>query len=251
MLMGLVVLGFLVLGCGGDVDRSRPSGPEAESRSVSVAGDAGPAASAPAREMQDVRVVVTGDDDTLPDGCHPRQVARVVADFFDAFNRGDLDRLSRLFFVAEGPSPPDFSDDGSYPWSWYSVSEGGAGGRIESSFITYDQGELLRYFARRHQKRERLRLLKVGLLGPGMLGERGNVGMIYILTREADDIPPGMGGPDGLALGRGAINCERGQIFTWSMEMRTGETRNARDASGWLCRNPPGWKPSETVVACA
>ncbi len=152
--------------------------------------------------------------------------------------------------TTEGPSPPDFSDEGYYPWSWYSVSEAGAGGRIEDGFVTYDQGELLRYFAERHRQRERLELIEVSSTQAGLLGEKNNVGIVYVLTRDAEDLEPGLGGPARIAFGKGAINCENRQIFAWSMEMRVGETRSERKAAAGLCTDPPGWKPGTAVVAC-
>jgi hypothetical protein len=131
------------------------------------------------------------------------------------------------------------------------VSELGAGGRIEDGFVTYDQGELLRYFAERHGQGERLELLKVSATQDGLLDEEGNVGFVYVLTRDAEDLEPELGGPDRIATGKGAINCASRRIFVWSMEMRAQETRSAREAAGWLCSDPPGWRPGKAVVACA
>ena len=86
----------------------------------------------------------------------------------------------------------------------------------------------------------------------GLLGEKNNVGIVYILTRDAEDLEPGLGGPAArIAVGKGAINCENRQIFAWSMEMRVGETRSEREAVAGLCTDPPGWKPGTAVVACA
>lgn len=250
ILTAFIVAAFAV-GCGGDAAReAADSGPDG----TGTGGEARTLAPSSAEQPErgpEPRVLVTSRDDSLPDGCRPRQVALLVSDFFDAFNRGDRERLSRLFFVSEGPSPTDFSESGAYPWSWYSVSLVGKEGRILGGFTTYDQGELLRYFGRRHERGERLRLLKVGLTGPGLLGEEENVGVIYVLTREAEDLPPGLGGPEGVAFGKGAVNRGRRQIFVWGMEMRAGEDRSARDAAKWLCGNPPGWKPGDAVVACA
>ena len=84
-----------------------------------------------------------------------------MLDFIDAFNRGDGERLSRLFFISEGPSPPDFGVAGYCPWSWFSVERGRGGGRVENGYVTYDKGELLCYFAERPGKGERLSLQKV------------------------------------------------------------------------------------------
>ena len=131
------------------------------------------------------------------------------------------------------------------------MSEVGEGGRIENGFVTYDQGKLLRYFAERHRHGERIGLIKVSSTQAGLLCEENNVGIVYALTREAEDLDPGLGGPDRVAFGKGAINCESQRIFVWSMEMRAGENRTAREAAGWICTNPPGWKPGTAVVACA
>jgi len=244
-ILPVLVLAFLALGCGdgqGSGDDSRPAEPVANGGAGVPADEArGPA----------TRIIITGDDPSLPDGCRPRQIAELVVAFVDAFNRGDQEQLSRLFFIAEGPSPPDFSKEGYYPWSWYSVSEIDSGGRIESGFVTYDQGEMLRYFEERHRQGERLGLIKVSATQAGLLGEEGNVGIVYILTRHARDLEPGLGGPARIAFGKGAINCESQRIFTWSMEMRAGENRSAREAARWLCTDPPGWKPGAAVVACA
>ncbi len=240
----LLVLALPVLGCRGEPP---PSG---DLRSgESSAGVAGGGVSRPGHEP--TKVIVTSDDASLPDGCRPRQIAEVVIGFIDAFNSGNQERLAQLFFISEGPSPPDFSQKGYYPWSWYWVSEVGAGGRIEDGFVTYDQGELLRYFAERHGQGERLELLKVSATQAGLLDEEGNVGFVYVLTRYAEDLEPELGGPDRIATGKGAINCASRRIFVWSMEMRAQETRSAREAAGWLCSDPPGWRPGKAVVACA
>lgn len=246
--LAMVALALSGLSCGGD----EGSG-EAERRleTTGPVRASGPDTSGSGESAGRPEVLVTARDESLPVGCRPREIAGLVLDFFDAFNAGDKDRLSRLFFVSEGPSPPDFSSRGYYPWSWYLVSEAGAGGRIERGFVTYDEGELLEYFARRHGRGERLELLKVGVTGSGLLGEEGNVGIVYVLTRQADDLEAGLGGPDRVAFGRGGINCGRRQIFAWSIEMRAEERRNLRAAADWLCQNPPGWRPGENVVACA
>jgi hypothetical protein len=248
-ILPVLILALLALGCGAETDPkhdSRPSGPG----TGAARGEASGSVTQSGREST-TKVIVTSDDASLPDGCRPRQIAGLVIDFIDAFNRGDQDRLSRIFFISEGPSPPDFSEEGYYPWSWYSVSEVGTGGRIEDDFVTYDQGELLRYFAERHRHGERLKLLKVSSTRTGLLGEEGNVGIVYVLTRDAEDLDPELGGPARIAFGKGAINCESQRIFVWSMEMRVGEKRTEREAADWLCADPPGWRPGTAVVACA
>jgi hypothetical protein len=115
----------------------------------------------------------------------------------------------------------------------------GEGGRVENGFVTYDEGERLCYFAERHGKGERLSLLKVSSTQAGLLGEENNVGIVYVLTRDAEDLYPELGGPVRIAFGKGAIKCEIRQIFAWSMEMRAGEERTLREAAGWLCKIHP------------
>ena len=241
----MLLLALVVLGCGGEShsgDGSRhPGSPMGEGPNVQESGEHG----------SDTKIIVTSDDASLPEGCNARQIAELAIDFVDAFNRGDAERLSRLFFVSEGPSPPDFSGSGYYPWSWYSVSEVGEEGMIENGFVTYDKGELLRYFAERHSQGERLGLIKVSSTQAGLLDEENNVGIVYVLTRDAEDLDPGLGGPSRIAFGKGAINCESRQLFVWSMEMREGDDRTPRQAAGWLCKDPPGWRPGKAVVTCA
>ena len=240
ILLPVLILALVALGC---EEGTRPDGTAASGGGDFARGEKMPG---PA-----TKVIVTSDDASLPDGCNSRQIAELAIEFVDAFNSGDVERLSRLFFVAEGPSPPDFSEAGYYPWSWYSVSEIGENGRIEDGFVTYDQGEMLRYFAERHRQGERLKLIKVSSTHAGHLEEESNVGIVYVLTRHAEDLAPGLGGPSRIAFGKGAINCERRQIFAWSIEMRAGDERTPREAAGWLCIDPPGWRPGKAVVACA
>src|ERR671916_1336982 len=195
-------------------------------------------------------IIVTSSDEALPEGCHPRRVAGLLIWFVDAFNQGRQEELSSAFFVSEGPSPPDFSTADYRSWSWYSSSEIGDDGTVKRSFTTSDQGELLRYFARRHRQGESMRLLKVSLTQTGLLESERNVGFVFVATREAPDLPAGLGGPARIAYGKGSLNCDNLRIFTWTMDMRTQEKRTEREAAGWLCGDPPGWRPGKAVVAC-
>ena len=236
-ILPILILLFLLVGCGGDQDtgKSRSSGKPPEVVSY----------------RRPARVIVTSDDPSLPDGCHPRHVAGLVMSFVDAFNSGDQSALLRSFFLSEGPSPPDFADRTYDPWSWYTVSNVEPGGKIASGFVTYNQSELLRYFAKRHKKGERLRLLKVSMTQRGLLGRDDNVGFVYVLNRTASDLDPSFGGPARVASGQGAINCKNRRIFTWRLQMKAGDDRSSHEAANWLCTNPPGWKPGKAVVACA
>jgi hypothetical protein len=236
----ILALLFLLVGCGEGQDSGG-------SRSARENVNREPVVS----YRQPGRVIVTSDDSSLPDGCHPRQVAELLISFVGAFNRGDQAVLSRVFFLSESPSPPDYADGAYDLWSWYTVGEIEPGGKIVNGFVTYDQGELLDYFARRHKQGERLRLLKVSLTQTGMLGSENNVGFVFVLNRTAGDLATGLGGPAHIASGQGAVNCKNRRIFTWRMDMRAGDRRTSREATGWLCTDPPGWRPGKAVVACA
>ncbi len=218
-------------------------------------GDDGPARPEGAVTREPVpahtrEIIVTSSDEALPESCHPRRVAGLLIWFVDAFNQGRQEELSSAFFVSEGPSPPDFSSADYRSWSWFSSSEIGDDGTVQSNFTTSDHSELLRYFAKRHRQGESMRLLKVSLTQTGLLDTESNVGFVFVATREAPDLPAGLGGPARIAYGKGALNCENLRIFNWTMDMRTGEKRTEREAANWLCANPPGWRPGEAVVAC-
>ena len=231
--LGPVLLVLLLVGCGDD-GPARPDGVATREPVPAHTGD----------------VIVTSSDDALPEGCSPRRVAGLLIRFLDAFNQGRQEELSSAFFVSEGPSPPDFSSADYHSWSWYSSSQIGDDGTVMRNFTTSDQGELLGYFARRNRQGESMRLLKVSLTRTGLLGMESNVGFVFVVTREAPDLPAGLGGPDHIASGKGALNCENLRIFTWTMDMKTREQRTEREAADWLCPDPPGWRPGEAVVAC-
>jgi len=178
-------------------------------------------------------VIVTRDDPSLPAGCRPRQTAGLIMNFFEAFNRGDQERLSR-FFVPYYPIP-----------GLYGVSED----RGSRGFGTQSRDELLRYFAERHKQGERLQLLKVDV-GKGW--ESGTANITFVITRKAGDLKPGLGGPDRVAMGKGGIDCKKQRIVVWQMGMEMPEY-DKRIISPYYgsCKEPPGWKPGEAVIACA
>ena len=231
---GTLFLVVFLWGCGGGAGQPRPDEVVATEPVTAHTRD----------------VIVTSDDEALPEGCRPRRVAGLLIYFFEAFNQGSQEELSRTFFLSEGPTPPDFSPMDYRSWSWYSSTQTGDGGRVTRDFTTSDQGELLRYFARRHQKGETLRLIKVSLTQTGLLGRESNVGFVYVVTRKAPDLDPSLGGPSHVAYGKGSLNCENLRIFTWTMNMKTQEDRTEREAASWLCEDPPGWRPGKAVVAC-
>jgi hypothetical protein len=91
-ILPMIILVFLMLGCGEDPD------PEGGSRPAERATTA-------TQPSNPTKVLVTSDDASLPDGYHPRQIAGLVIDFIDAFNSGDQERLARLFSYPKPPVP--------------------------------------------------------------------------------------------------------------------------------------------------
>ncbi len=186
----------------------------------------------------------------LPAGCRPRQAATIIATYVDAFNRGDQEMLDRLFVPRPEFQTPTF----------YALGEVYAKGKVRAfDFEEEEKDRLLKYFAERHRIGERLVLWKVLVGRAAAEGEEKNtVGMNFLLGRHAPDLKPGLGGPARLMAGKGGIDCETQTIFLWSaaMEMvgakgiyvqpwiKSGDTREV------FCKEPPGWKPGESVVAC-
>jgi len=210
-----------VAGCA--VHAERPAGEHQGARNAATREAAAPAVAtrgepvAAAREAP-ARVVVTRDDPALPAGCRPRPLAQRIAAFFDAFNRGDP---AATGFVA--PSG-----------GWYSVTDG-----RRRHFVTYSRRGLPAYFARRHRHGERLRLEQVDVSFGNGLGH-----IAYLIDRRADDLRR-LGITGTTAIGKGAVNCETGQIVVWSMGMPPGSGHERFE----VC--PPPRKPSRAIVACA
>lgn len=133
---------------------------------------------APSRSVASVAGTTTSDD-----------AARVVRDFVEAYNDGDLDRLDRLF------SPePDFE--------WYTVSRG-----AREEITAYDREALSPYFARRHRAGDQLKLLHLDVKEER--GWHGGFDFSFRLARSSDERRA-----DGRYHGKGAADCT---IFVWSM----------------------------------
>ena len=179
-------------------------------------------------------IIVTRDDSTLPAECSPHQVAELIVRFFDAFNRGDQEQLAGFF-------GSDFM--------WYSVTEHSADRAEYRHFVTYNRDELPRYFAQRHEQHEHLRLLKLGV-GQGGDPRGLTVGIAYLLTRQADDLKPGFGGPERLAGGKGAINCKEQTIYVWSMGINMVRENEPLPIYA-VCPTPTAVTPTSAVIACA
>ncbi len=172
--------------------------------------------SGPSHDSQ--KVVVTREDQRLPQGCRPAEVANFLLRFLDVFNRGDQRQVTTFF-------TPTFS--------WYVVSDRIGGVQVSS------RDELLKYFARRHAQHEQLRLRKIRVTGSN---PPGNGEILFLLTRQADDL----GGRDKRALvetGKGSISCQKQTIDVWAMD---GGGDHFRE-----CPEPAQAAPSGAVIACA
>jgi hypothetical protein len=219
--VGAAVACVFLAGCAAD---ERASGRDAKR----VAADGAPAPRETAAPIGETaapivatapRIVVTRDNPGLPAGCRPRRLARRIATFFDAFNRGD-------------PSAVDYTDPSR---GWYSVTDG----RPRRHFVTSSREGLLGFFARRHRHGERLRLAEVDVDYARGLGH-----IAFRIDRRADDLRR-LGITGTTAHGKGAMDCKTGEIVVWSMGMPPGRGHPPFQ----ICPPPP--KPTRAVVACA
>ena len=123
--------------------------------------------------------------------CTADLVHEIVPQFIDAFNRGDLTALDRLF-----------SDT---VFSWYSTDAPGP--RLGAA--AKDRSTLITYFATRHRAHERLDLTSLNITNAG--GTNGD--FTFVLTRRADDLAATR------YSGKGGIQCRvmPPSIFVWSM----------------------------------
>ena len=136
-------------------------------------------------------VIITGQSDGAPSGCSPREIAHLIVQFFNEFNRGDQKELARFF-------NPTFQ--------WYYVGQDG--------FETSNRDKLLAYFAERHQHREQLRLIKIQVNGWDEPRGLVHFGPLFF-SRHADDINRA-NNPEGITDGKGAIICEEKKILVWA-----------------------------------
>jgi hypothetical protein len=140
--------------------------------------------------------VVTADDLSIPAGCRPGRVARLIHGFFAALERGDRNAADRVAFgIVPGGG-------------WYSMTEGASnGGR---HFVARDRQALAGYLAARHRQHERLRLREL------VVGYASGLGHVeYRLSRRADDV--GTSPASSRVTGKGAVDCASGRIVVWSM----------------------------------
>jgi hypothetical protein len=179
-------------------------------------------------------ILVTRDDGGVPRACGgPRGVARSIENFLDAFNRGDRQRLSRVF---------------GRDLETYAVNEGSPPNRRLLRFS--DKEPLLRYFGVRHARRDRITLLIVAAGKIEYLADHTTFS--FVLRRSASDLAK-LGIFHPLARGKGNLDCRARTISLWVMGM-------PRDPfvpypywphlSTEACPVPAAWKPSDAIIAC-
>ena len=176
-------------------------------------------------------IAVTSNSNASPDGCGPGEIARLVVDFFDAYNRGAEEELANFF-------EPTFQ--------WYSDSiTPNQPTDEDNSLTTSNRSDLLEYFVERHEQHERLRLISIDTRYDG---DRGLIQVSYLLIRQADDYKTGPDGPERLVFGKGAILCPAKKIFVWSI----GDPVDTEDQPpfGPLCPEPPIGTSRDAVIAC-
>ena len=175
-------------------------------------------------------VVVTRGSAALPAGCSPGDVAAVVGDFTDAFNRGDTQRLDALF-------APTMSQPGESPFVRFAFST--AAGAVDLT----DRASLLPYLADRHKRNEHQRLLYLDAVPNRTLGP-GRVEVGLGLSAQADDYEGGLRG----LVGRAVVNCTSKTISEWKVTLQpVGFSFSGPGA----CPSPSGWSSNGVAVACA
>jgi hypothetical protein len=133
---------------------------------------------------------------TFPARCAPAEVAALIVNFFDTFNRGRLVEIAG-FFPAISAYP--YADASGF--QWYSV------GSAEDHFVAHNRDELLEYLRLRIAQQERLLLTHIHL----RTGSATTVHMRFSGRRVAADVPE-----TGFS-GYGAVDCKGHTIFVWSM----------------------------------
>jgi hypothetical protein len=157
-------------------------------------------------------IVVTRDAVSLPDRCGPREVAGLVERFFDAFNAGDWDAVDEVVAPA-GPAPPGFA--------LFS---------LDRDAVVYDRERLVAYLADVRSRGERFRLVATRA-APGM--RHSTAAVVYAFE-----------GTDGIAPGKGVVDCVSLRIWQWAM------ATPARGTPPIPCPQPRDWSPSGAVLAC-
>lgn len=164
--------------------------------------------------------VVTGAAEGAPAGCSAQDIAQRLAEMLEAINRGDPQVIDEFF-----------GRKNKAPFQWYSMTEFGRSEAEKNHFVAYNFEELDSYFQKRYKQNEKLQLrsIQVNSWEP----ERGLVHFgPVVITRHADDLRLGIGGPERLAEGKGAYHCKTqafvvlGLGMAWEAPMQDTPVRN-------------------------
>ena len=160
----------------------------------------------------DEEYLVTGNADGAPNGCGPQEIAGRMVEMLDAINRGDTKLLVDEYFGREAGAP----------FEWYSITEVGKTDIEKNHFVAYTWDDLADYFDQRHQQHEQMKLRSVQFnswdAGRGLV----HFGPIE-LSRHADDLRPGLGGFESIALGKGAYHCATKAFIVLSLGMNMSQ----------------------------
>jgi hypothetical protein len=138
--------------------------------------------------------------------CTPDEVHTLVLQFIAAFNAGKVARLDKLF------AKDDHDGNAATPsFQWYSTGPPGA----RAGHVAENRSTLTRYFAARHRRGERLRLVWMSGGGPA----NGYFHFGFHIHRAARDMRR-----PGTFEGKGASICsgDRAQLAVWSVGPRIG-----------------------------
>ena len=174
-------------------------------------------------------VAVTRDNTTYPKTCRPRALVIKVQRFLTLQKGGKREAVGFMDFE----TPPD--GGGFYA----DVARRGA---PDGSTTATTAEQLAKYFAARHEKKDRLRLVELSV---AYEKRRGLGNFEYKILRRADDVNTSRGAWN--TEGKGAVECDGGKIAAWSMS-----TIRARERTGLICPRPgASARKRRAVVACA
>ncbi len=137
------------------------------------------------------------DAEREPAFCRAADVEQIVHDFVETFNRGDIRELGFIWVRIR--------------YQWYAASRSGPDGRVRNE-VHYTLRGLLRYFAERYRRHERLELTQFRYLGYSAAWGH----FAFRLRRKADDLDAGRWA---WYRGMGAVSCLKRPtgLASWSM----------------------------------
>ena len=143
---------------------------------------------------------------TVGVGCDNAAMTALVARFLDAYNAGDQGRLLAFFPDRDATRGVGIRSEVAYFQRYWDVRRPSL--RDEDGFAASARDELPPYWALRHAQHERLQPLRVD---GGGTGRSDLVGIGFLLTRQADDLPTHA------VYGKAEIDCARDTFTVWSM----------------------------------